>query len=276
MSIKIELLDQENQVKCGVMSYEETIRPYQVMGDEMAVLGIKKLAWAVGDKIRISTSMPHQYLWVQLDETLAPTMIYLIGTSWTYTIQPTKNKIDTVYAAKRHCIMVRKATTTMINQYQNLAFNAYDQLIDAGAFPHALTNVVEETNPVFMPQNAIDGKLANLSHGSYPFGSWGTHQRSDASLTIDFGRMVEVNSVKLLLRRDQLERPHDGYWQTGQLSFDNGAIIDLELTDSEEFQSFSFPSHRTTKVVLKNLMKAENSAKFTALSQIEVYGYNCA
>ncbi|AVK61478.1 hypothetical protein C5Z25_06715 [Lactobacillus sp. CBA3605] len=276
MKITIKLLDQAGQVKQGVFSYDKVSKPYQVTGTDLAVLGLKNMVWQMGEKIQVDLDQGGQYIWVQLDETLAPTLIYLAQPSWTYTVATDKHQIDTAFSSERHYVMVRKATTVEITAYRNLALNPHDQKADTGAYPHAVTNVTAETNPAFIAQNAIDGKLANISHGSYPYGSWGIHQQSDAALTIEFAHRVTVDCVKLMLRHDHLEWDHDGYWDQVTLGFDDGTTIDCPTTATAELQTLKFPAHVTQKIVLNNLKKAKNSAEFTALTQIEVYGYNKA
>lgn len=274
MKITLQLLDEEGHVKTGLFSYDEIIKPYKTTGENLAVLGIKDMLWQNGDKIQVDIDQANQYLWVQLDDSLAPTLIYMTQRQWIYTIAPDKRQLDTAFMSHRHCITVRKAAAADINAYRNLAINPHDQITSTGAYPHASSNVIEETNPTFIAQNAIDGKLANISHGSYPYGSWGIHERADAELTVEFGRQVEIDEVKLLVRSDHLEGPHDGYWDQVTLEFSDGSTQFFETSGTSTFQNLRFEPHMTSKVVLKNLKPAQNSAKFKALTQIEVYGYN--
>lgn len=271
MGIKIELLDKNNQVKTGVLSYDKIIKPYIAMGQNLAVLGIKNMSWQKGDQIKVTVDKPQQY-WVQLDETLMPTLVYMANKDWIYTVDPDEKLADTAFTSKHHYFAVRKATELEINTYRNLALNPHDQLADSGVYPHAVSNVTEETNPRFVAQNAIDGKLANISHGSYPYGSWGIHGRNDATLTIDFGRDVKIDDVKLLFRNDHLEWNHDGYWDQVTLEFADGSTQSFKTTGTKEFQDLKFDPIVTSKVTLKNLDPAQGSAEFKALTQIEVYG----
>ncbi|RRK09471.1 hypothetical protein D1831_12555 [Lactiplantibacillus garii] len=268
------MLDQEDHVKTGVFSYDKVSKPYRVSGNDLAVLGIKKMAWQVGEKIRVTTEQPASYVWVQLDETLAPTLVYLADTKWTYTIPAEKCTVDTAFESHRHYLMVRTAMPAEIGAYQNLALNPHDQRATSTAYPHVFTNVTDEPDPVFWPQNAVDGKLANISHGSYPYGSWGIHEHANATLTIDFGRVVKLTTVRLLFRHDHLERVHDGYWDHVTLAFSNGDERTFETDDCADFQTLTFEPQLTDKLILKDLHKAPNSARFVALTQIEAYGYN--
>lgn len=274
MKITIKLLDQNDLVKIGVLSYDKIPKPYEVSGEDLAVLGIKNLTWRLGEKIQVTLEKPGQYVWVQLDETLAPTLLYIKGKRWIYTIVPNKRQIDTAFVSGRHCIMVRTATEAEIKCYRNLALNPHDQIADTNAFPHAVSNVSAETNPVFFAQNAIDGKLANLSHGSYPFGSWGIHNQDDAALTIEFGRKVKLDTLKFLFRSDNLERPHDSYWEHVTVDFTNGEQMTFNTDNSDNLQSYNFKPQITDRIVLKNLEKADDNVPFVALTQIEAYGYN--
>lgn len=115
--------------------------------------------------------------------------------------------------------MVRKAYDFEINHYQNLSINPHDQKEDTYAYPHATANVETRDDVVFFAKNAIDGKYGNLSHGSYPYNSWGINQQAEATLTIEFGRVVEVDWIRLLFRADY---PHDSHWKEVTLCFSNG------------------------------------------------------
>lgn len=241
----------------------------------MAVLAIKDYPYQEGDKIVVTTPEEDCYFVVQLDETLAPTLIYLPGSRWEYTI-PTqesakKAMVETGFSANRHHLLVRKAYDFEISAYQNLSFNAHDQKDATGVYPHAEANVETRNEAVFFAKNAIDGKYANISHGSYPFSSWGINQQKDAALTIDFGRKVKVDWVRLLFRGDY---PHDSYWTEVTLAFSDGEEFVFETTNAMAFQEFKFPVKETEYIVLKNLKKAEDASVFPALTQIEIFGKN--
>jgi len=85
-----------------------------------------------------------------------------------------------------------------IKQYRNLAFNPHDQKETSGAYPYAVANVETRNDSMFFAKNVINGICANLSHGSYPYQSWGINQQADAEITIDFGRLVEVDRVGVI------------------------------------------------------------------------------
>ncbi|WP_429948328.1 hypothetical protein [Enterococcus sp. AZ101] len=273
--IKIELKNKENQLIVGRIDHEKEQQSYTATGEEMAVLAIKEYPYKAGDRIVVTTEGKEQYFIVQLDETLPPTLIYLPERTWEYLIPLTeaarKASVETAFHSKRHYLMVRKAYAFEIENYQNLSCNAHDQKEQSGGFPHASANVETRDDAVFFAKNAIDGKYGNPSHGSYPFASWGINQQKDAALTIEFGRQVDVDWIRLLLRADY---PHDSYWTEVTLAFSDGEEIVMKTTNATTFQEIRFPFKETSCLTIKNMKKADDRSPFPALTQVEVFGKN--
>ncbi|MCA5014465.1 MULTISPECIES: hypothetical protein [unclassified Enterococcus] len=273
--IKIELKNKQNQTIVGRIDHEKEEHPFVAEGKELAVLAIKNYSYEAGDKITVTVVGDHPYFVAQLDETLAPSILYLPQKTWEYIIpleeSARKASVETAFRSTRHHIMVRQAHAFEIEAYQNLTFNSHDQKEFSGAYPHAHANVETRDDAVFFAKNAIDGKFGNLSHGSYPFASWGINQQTDAALTIDFGRMVEIDWVRLLFRADY---PHDSYWKEVTLAFSDGEERIVKTTNAVEFQEIHFPVKETSKLIFKQLKKAEDASPFPALTQIEVFGRN--
>lgn len=273
--IKIVLKDNDNQTIVGRIDHEKELQPFAASGNDMAVLAIKDYEYQLGDRIVITTAKEDQYFVVQLDETIPPSMIFLPQAQWEYRIPlapaARKASVETAFLSKRHHIMVRKAHPFEITNYQNLSFNPHDQKEASGAYPHAGANVETRDDAVFFAKNAIDGTYANLSHGSYPFVSWGINQQEDAALTIDFGRVVKIDWIRLLFRADY---PHDSYWTEVTLEFSDGQELILPTANAVTFQDIKFAPKQTTKIILKNLIKAKDASPFPALTQIEAFGIN--
>ena len=61
-----------------------------------------------------------------------------------------------------------------------MALNPYDGFVKRGVFPHTETNTDLQIDETFAPRNAVDGVWANISHGKFPYQSWGTNKRDDA------------------------------------------------------------------------------------------------
>lgn len=273
--ITIELKNQQNQPIIGRLDHEKELQPFKVIGEGLAVLAIKEYKYEAGDRIVVTVENEGCYFMVQMDETLVPSLVYLSQNSWEYQIPFTesarKASIETSFQSKRHHLMVRKAYDFEIHNYQNLSFNAHDQKEESSAYPHAVANVETRDDAVFFAKNAIDGRYGNLSHGSYPFASWGINQQKDAAWTVYFGRKVKTDWIRLLFRGDY---PHDSYWTEITLHFSDGEELTVVTTNSLAFQDIKFPVRETEYVTVKNLKKATDDSPFPALTQIEIFGYN--
>ena len=121
----------------------------------------------------------------------------------------------------------------------------------------------------FAARNVIDGEHIACGHGEWPFGSWGIGARTDARLTLDFGREVEINAMTLYLRADF---PHDAYWISGTVTLDDGYEKTFPLEGIDGAQRIELGSHRIRTLTLDRLIKCDNPSAFPALRQIEVYG----
>lgn len=275
--IQIEIRNKNNEIVMRKVNQEGSEEaPCQAIGKTMAVLTIKDYVYQEGDWLFVQCSgTGYPFFVVQLEETLAPTLLYIPGGEWSYEIplQDSERRamIDTAFLSHRHHLMVRRAYEFEVTQYQNLSFNSYDQKEFTGAYPHASANVETRDEVVFFAKNAIDGKYGNLSHGSYPFTSWGINQQSDAELMIDFGRVVEVDWIQFLFRGDY---PHDSYWTEVTLEFSGDRTIQSITTNSLAFQEIRFPMIQTKYIKFKNLKKNHDQSPFPALSQIEIFGRN--
>ena len=95
--------------------------------------------------------------------------------------------------------------------------------------------------------------------------------KKEAQLTIDFGRPVETDWIRLLFRADY---PHDSYWEEVTLAFSDGEERVVATTNTTCFQEIKFPMKTTQTLTLKCLRKALDSSPFPALTQIEVFGRN--
>jgi len=93
-------------------------------------------------------------------------------------------------------------------------------------------------------------------------------------LTIDFGRLVKIDMIKLLVRSDHLERPHDSFWKKITIEFSKDDRLVLNMTNSDDIQTFNFKPRVVNQIILKNLEKENDNLAFVALSQVEVYGTN--
>lgn len=241
--------------------------------EQEAYLAFKNRVYEPGDTIILETSKVDCFVWVQVDEALAPSLLYLKEKRWEFPVilseELRRAYSPKVFSGTRHYIRAWLPREGEVNGYRNLAFNAHDQKQQSQAYPHAFANVETRNDSTFFARNAIDGLIANESHGSFPYQSWGINQQADAQLTIDFGRKVRLDKVALILRADY---PHDSYWTEATLVFDGEKQQQLKLTNKVDRQYFSFSKIETTRVILKNLIKHQDESPFPALTQLEIFG----
>ena len=232
---------------------------------------VYKEAYQPGDQIVITPADGAHYAWLQLDEVLGASLVYLTG-EVCYTVpfgQLRLNLSPKAFAGDWHYIYIRDAFPEQIGQYRNLAVNVCDQHNIRNLYPHASANVETRGEAVFFASNAIDGILENRSHGIWPYQSWGINRQADAELTVDFGREVDVDKVIFVIRADF---PHDSWWTEATLRFSDGSAITCPLKKDRFGQVLTFPQKRIQWLKLGELIKADDPSPFPALTQLEVYG----
>jgi len=193
--------------------------------------------------------------------------VFPFGTS---EMQPGSAYAADAFSAHEHTVRVHALTRRELAARRNLAVNACDQTnaMEPVAFPHAAASSVYHQMPVFAARNAIDGERANTHHGVWPYQSWGPDKADGLWWQLDFGRMVELDEVRLVLRADF---PHDSYWKQATLEFSDGSTQTLMLTRSAAAQTFRFPARRTAWIRLTHLLPAESSG-WCALTEVEAWG----
>ncbi len=98
----------------------------------------------------------------------------------------------------------------------------------------------------------------------------GAGLRDDLEFEIDFGRIVEVDEIAVILRADYKD-DHDINWESGNIVFSDGSQMPIEMTKTTDPQVFSFEPKKVSWVKLNKLQR-ELSSAYSALSQIEVFG----
>lgn len=228
-------------------------------------------AYEEGDKIVLEISGQKAFVWLQVDDALGKSLVYLTGNTC-YTIPFGEKRINLspkAFSGDRHLLCAKEAREFEINNYRNLAVNVCDQHTLENCFPHAKANVETRGESVFAAQNAIDGVTINESHGEWPYESWGINRQADAKIRIDFGREVEVDSIILYTRADF---PHDSWWKKVSFSFSDGSTIAMEMEKSYRPHRLDFEKRRITWVEMHDMIQADDPSPFPALTQIEVYG----
>jgi hypothetical protein len=186
------------------------------------------------------------------------------------------------FAGDWHRVTARLLTAQELSNYRNLAMNACDQELQlpvpagtemqqkAFVFPHASTNSVSRGLPDFRARNAIDGMTQNGHHGIWPYQSWGPELRDDLWWKVDFGRPVEVDKLRLMVRADF---PHDSYWQSAVIEFSDGKQMPIEISQTGEFQDFTFPKRITSWVRLNKLVPSDPT-RWCSFIEVQVWGHD--
>lgn len=258
-TIKLKVISKDNkELACGVSDGKVNL--------------VHTAQYNEGDRIYLETSKYGSFCVVQLEDSMPEAFVYIKGTSMEFFIPPENNRPN--YSPKSftgscHLISARFASDEEIHRRRNLALNVYDQHENTTFYPHVSANVETRGEAVFAARNAIDGMFMNSSHGKYPYQSWGINRDPNAALTIDFGRKVAVDEIRLTLRADY---PHDNYWTSATITFDDGSEEVLPLVKTEKTQTFQIKPRTVQKLVLDKLIMAEGPSPFPALTQIEVWG----
>ncbi len=224
-----------------------------------------------GDRIELTLSEKNRHVYLQVDDGLGAAFVYVTG-DVSYDIPFGEKRISyspKVFSGERHYLWARTAEPGEIETYRNLALNPADQHKDVPCYPHATANVETRGESVFAAKNAIDGVRANLSHGQWPYQSWGINRQADAAMRVEFGRKVRTDKAVLYTRSDF---PHDSWWVQATLRFSDGSEQSFPLQKTARAQVLTFPERETEWVELCDLIKADDPSPFPALTQIEVYG----
>ncbi len=251
---------------------EQTLTISGPSGDGIAAVHTQ--AYRDGDRIAVDTHGEPGHYWVCLDEALGKALLYLDGSPFNYPIPKADNRAcfsPKAFSGSIHLMHITKADEGEAARRRNLACNPYDHHTIRGFFPHATANVETRNELTFAARNAIDGIFENASHGEYPYQSWGINRDPKAALTIDFGRPVVVDEVRLTLRADF---PHDSWWKEATVTFSDDSFVTIALTKSALPQSVSFEARTITALTLHSLKKADDPSPFPALTQIEVFGFD--
>ncbi len=257
--IRIMVLNKENEI----ISRET--------GSDQAVL-VYEEAYREGDKIRVEAEELNTFYWLQMDNAIGRSLVYLTG-AVEYEIpfgEKRWNLSDLTFEGDRHVVTVRKAREYDYDHYRNLSYNANDQHGITTCFPHASANVETRGESVFAAMNAIDGVIAPKSHGKWPYQSWGINRREDAKWRLEFGRQVKADQIIVFLRADF---PHDNWWEEGKVTFSDGSTMTLRFEKGGHAQEFIFEEKTIEWLEFDELKKrADDPSPFPALTQFEVYG----
>ncbi|MBO4432667.1 MAG: hypothetical protein J5852_03950, partial [Clostridia bacterium] len=225
-----------------------------------------------GDKIVIS-KQGTDFLNIKLDNTLKDSLVFSESGKFEFPIPfgELKRGYDkSAFSGDRHKITVYEPEESAIYTLRNIALNSHDLRSQKRFFPHAYANLVTREDPCFFERNAIDGVINNTDHGDYPYHSWAGGAREDLEYYIDFGTEVQIERIVFYLRADF---PHDTYWKSLQIEFDDKSREKVEFSKTEKGQEYILPVKKTSrKIHFTDFKQAEFPFSWAALSGVEVYG----
>ena len=224
-----------------------------------------------GDIIELQSSEKNIDINWQVDDCLQKALVYVTDTV-KYDIPFGEKRISyspKAFTGSRHYMYAEAAREDEVLAYRNLALNPADQHKEVCCYPHASANVETRGESVFAAKNAIDGVRANLSHGEWPYESWGINMQDDARMKLEFGRKIITGKIILYTRSDF---PHDNYWTSVTFEFSDGSSETFELKKSSRAHVLTFSEREIESLEFCNLIKADGPSPFPALTQIEVYG----
>lgn len=257
------------EIKLKVMSAEG--RTLSTCPEAPEVSLVHAAEYQPGDRIILESREPGFYV-IQLEDTLAPALVYVTKQEVVYQIPFGEQRV--VFSPKSftgncHLLRARVARPEELAARRNLAVNPYDQHGMTGMFPHSTANVETRGEAVFASCNAIDGIYENASHGVWPYESWGINRDPKAAWTLEFGRSVKVDEIRVTLRADF---PHDSWWTQGEIVFPDGSVEVLHFEKTDKPQKFAIEPRTVTSLTFCNLIKADDPSPFPALTQFEAWG----
>ncbi len=279
MGLSITVLDKNGTKKASTSTAGEILAAAD--NADIAAEGISSqtqavLAWKgvyeEGDSIRFTMPEKNAYYVLKVDDAMEESFIYSTEQEIIYKIPFNEKKTSynpKAFTGELHYLSIRCAMEAECAAYRNLARNASDQHEASGCYPHASANVETRGEAVFAARNAIDGVVANLSHGNWPYASWGINRQDDAEFKLDFGRPVDFDQIVLYTRADF---PHDNWWEQVTFTFSDGSAETVKLEKSVEPHFIPLEKKGITWLKFGSLFKADDPSPFPALTQIEVYG----
>lgn len=258
-NVSIVIKNEQGNVKASVCEEKQAVLVYE--GE-----------YEPGDTITFGVDKVEAHYVVRVDDAMDEALVYITKPEVVYVIPFGEKKVSynpAVFTGERHYLTIREAEDYEAGSYRNLAKNVMDQHGDPGCYPHAYANVETRGEAVFAARNAIDGVVANLSHGQWPYESWGINRQDDAEITLDFGRPVDFDKIVLYTRADF---PHDNWWVEATVTFSDGTSEILKMEKSVKPHVFELSGKGITWLKLSQLIKADDPSPFPALTQIEVYG----
>jgi hypothetical protein len=226
-----------------------------------------------GDRIRAGGA---KYLAIQFDPNLGEHLVHVPDGWLEWTVPAEADQVESgetpyspsTFQSQRPQLTFRPVALAELDAHRNVAANPYDVRGTVAVFPHATASSECRNDPVYAARNAIDGQHQNDGHGAWPCQSWGPEKAEHPWWQVEFGRLVEIDKVVIVLRADF---PHDSHWHRAALVFSDGHREPMKLNKVAEPQTFTFDAWRTSSVRIVDLVQDEPPG-WCALTELQVWG----
>lgn len=211
------------------------------------------------------------YMTLKIGEDLPKALVYVPRKNAIIEISAIqeKEKRPEFFWAEEIKVELNEVSSEELLSYRNLAINPYDwQLGNATFFPHIKSNSECRNLYQFSARNVINGLVKNDAHSKWEDRSWGPEQIEDPWIDIDFGRLVEIDKLVIYIRADF---PHDGYWHSATIAFDDGSTEEIKFRKTAKPQTFKFSSRNVISLRINNLSQPE-PIQWCALTEVQVWG----
>lgn len=259
MQLTLRILNASGDVIAHKTAHDEVVLVYQAR-------------YAEGDRLEIEAGEAGCQLAIAFDDAMPTALLYLTDKKGQFTV-PFGDKRSgfsaKAFSGAVHRLKARLASREEISARRNLAFNPFDDGENSSLFPRGHANVETRQEAAFAARNAIDGEIASDGHGAWPYTSWGINCDPEASLTVEFGRLVRIDEIVLYLRADF---PHDAWWESVTVTFPDGESVALATAKLAGAQRFPIEPRVAVRATLHKLVKAQDPSPFPALTQIEFWG----
>ena len=111
------------------------------------------------DRIILETSGDPVYLWLQVDDAMGKSLVYVTG-NVTYIVPFGEKRVNIspkAFHGNRHLLCAKTAKEFEVNAYRNLALNVCDQHHMKNCYPHASANVETRGESVFAGRTPLTG-----------------------------------------------------------------------------------------------------------------------
>lgn len=224
-----------------------------------------------GDRIVVSMEKG-DFAKIWIDPLIMPALVYSNGGDFVFEVPFGRAKEaypQEAFTGPIHQITAEYAEAP--TQRRVLSENSLDVREQTGIYPHCIASIETRGESVFAARNTIDGLLITPGHGFWPYTSWGEGEDPNAEIRIEFGRMVDADTVEVFIRSDF---PHDNHWISAKIICSDGYEEIIRLEKRGTCQRFPFDKiHRVEWIKMCEFIRdSEDPSPFPALTQWRVLG----